>query len=445
MYSRKTLGLQMAPAEPASATTPARTQLFRAALFVFVISPIADVALWFIDRVVTHQDNYYPTAVFMRRWLQFFASPSLAGNDSWMPMRGALAWFEQHPGGRMFEQLFFVEHVKFQYPPSSLLPLHALHSLGIDPTDALLNGIGWFVMLINVIASGAFAFVLASRSANHAAFRWHWGIFGALAALSFFPILMAFRLGQAQVWINTLFALAALSYVLRRNALTGVLIGLICLCKPQLALFILWGLLRRQWRFCAGMLVTIAVGGVLSLAVFGLQNHIDYLHVLRELSRTGEAYMPNQSVNGFLNRLFHTVADPSVWQARGFPAFHPIVYGGTLLSSAVLIGFALLLPLRADSKSGLLDFLIAGLTFAVASPIAWEHHYGIMPAMYLAVMFAFLSFGPSNGKSIALAALAASYFVTDHWLGGSWMLCGVLAVLGLMYWAGPLHAKRLQG
>ena len=52
-----------------------------------------------------------------------------AGDDSWMPMRLAYARaIGQSPGS--LSDLFLVDHVKYQYPPSSLLLYSAFDFLG---------------------------------------------------------------------------------------------------------------------------------------------------------------------------------------------------------------------------------------------------------------------------------------------------------------------------
>jgi hypothetical protein len=52
------------------------------------------------------------------------------------------------------------------------------------------------------------------------------------------------------------------------------------------------------------------------------------------------------------------------------------VYRWTVLSSALLLALALLLPMVRRWRDSALDFLFFGLVATVASPIAWEHHYG---------------------------------------------------------------------
>ena len=74
------------------------------------------------------------------------------GTDSWTPMREASDWLKQSHSGTVYEELFFNLRVKFQYPPSSLLVFSGLGAVGIEPTNALLNAISWFAVLITVAA-----------------------------------------------------------------------------------------------------------------------------------------------------------------------------------------------------------------------------------------------------------------------------------------------------
>jgi hypothetical protein len=415
-----------------SGASRSRRHLFGLCLLVFVTTMIEDIA----NRLLTHLQliTKHPSDVnYALTWVRSLVTAQEA-DDSWKPMRAALAWFQQHADGRLYEHIFFTDRIKFQYPLSSLLPMHALSQMGIAPPNVILNRVNFWMVLANVLVAGALAFTLARRSPGYSPRRWQFAIVSAFGALLFCPLLRAFDLGQVQVWINTLFALSALAWLLGRKHLAGVLIGLICLLKPQFIMFMVWGLLRREWRFLIGWGAVAAVGLVASLAVFGVQNHLDYIAVLRALSRTGEAFIENQSFNGLLNRVLGTDENPALWKPHDFPLFNPIVYAGTLLTSAVLIGAALLVPLRGKGTSGLLDFLAAALSFTMASPIAWEHHYGILPVIYIAMMFVLLNRNASPGRSLGLVTLSVSYVVTGHWMGSSWMLWGALALLGLIYW-----------
>ena len=100
------------------------------------------------------------------------------------------------------------------------------------------------------------------------------------------------------------------------------MVGLMCLVKPQYALFVLWGALRREWRFAAAGAAVIGLGLSASLALYGWSDHVDYLRVIGFLSERGETYYPNESVNGLMNRLMG-VAEPDLYNVLRFGPFPP--------------------------------------------------------------------------------------------------------------------------
>ncbi len=428
------LALREQRTTPADVHVRTRRQIFYLCLVVFLLSPALDAAIRFFN--LRWYGVYAPSSIYNAYvWLGFFRNGSDSG-DSWNAMRAAFDWYALNPGGRLYQELFFAQHVKFQYPPSSLLLFDGLSLLGIEPGNHVLNNINWWIIGGNALVNGLFASELASRSRHYASSRVLIGVIVALATPLYYPSMKAFDLGQLQVWINMLFSLAALAWLMGRNGVAGVMIGVICLMKPQFALFAAWGLLRREWAFLIGWSVVALGGNLMALAIFGWQNHVDYLGVLSALSRTGESFIANQSFNGLLNRLY-TADNPGVWQAHGFPAFHPVIYAGTLVTSLAMIAAALFLPLRRPGATRLSDFLCAALTFTLASPIAWEHHFGLLPVVYVAAMFALLVEDVSpRVKTWGLGLLSVSFLLTGHWLGGSSMFVGLLALLGVMHWVG---------
>jgi hypothetical protein len=234
-----------------------------------------------------------------------------------------------------------------------------------------------------------------------------------------------------------------------------VLIGLICMIKPQFGVFLVWGLLRRQWGFVAGIAAVGVPLTLLSVILYGWDNHLDYLATLQFISRHGESYYANQSINGLLNRLLGN-GEAVLWTKGAFPPFHPFIYYATLASSAAIMLAALFYRAR-ENAGGLFDFLIAALSFTVASPVAWEHHYGILPPIYAAIFLALCARSPSRGRPLLFVLLTASYVLTAHvfpikWapaglasLVQSYLLFGALIALWLLYqargWASVSEAE----
>ncbi len=348
------------------------------------------------------------------RWLRH---PGLGADNSWRPMIVALNWLKAPTDGFLYQNVFFIENAKFQYPPTSLLPLALLEKLGIAPSVGALNRIGWVWIVVTALAMAIYSVILAERSgllARHD--RRGRAVVAAVAVfatMSFYPVMLAYTIGQVQTWINAIFICACLCWLLERRMATGMLIGAICLLKPQFALFLIWGVLRRQWSFLTGWCLVTAPALILSLALYGFANHLDYVRVLQFLSRHGEIYYHNQSVGGLLNRLL--VEGDSVRLPFGFPPYNPLVYSGMLASSAALVLAALFLRSRKADRGGLLDFLTAALAFTLASPIAWEYHYGIQLPILATVLFALLAQPQGRARMGLWVTLAAAYVFSANY------------------------------
>src|SRR5262249_31263401 len=174
----------------------------------------------------------------------------------------------------LYRMLFFKRKLKFQYPPSALFPLIAMLWLGgrdhvrisecaiFDPAS-LNDVLGWLFILITALST---AFLLGRGlrqgdlvpPADMLPF-----VAAAISrrlALTFYPFVKAFTLGQIQLWLNGIFALALVSWVTGKRATSGMLIALMALVKPHYALFVLWAALRSEWRFTIACVATGVAG-----------------------------------------------------------------------------------------------------------------------------------------------------------------------------------------
>jgi len=271
------------------------------------------------------------------------------------------------PDHRIFPSLFFAQHQKFIYPPSSLFLIEALN---LTPSpDASRQALLLASWLGTILLAVVFFRDLRGRiTALEAAAI-------AVLGLLFLPFAEAIFRGQVQLLLTFLWGLAALLWHRERPGWAGFVLALTCAFKPQLALFLLWGALRKQWRFTGVFAATTAVITALSIAHFGLQNNLDYLPVLTYLSHHGEALWANQSMNGLLNRLLRN-GDPHSWNPTVYPPFRPAIYFASTAFTALGVLLGLILPWRARWAATTADFLFFGCISVIVSPIAWEHHYG---------------------------------------------------------------------
>ena len=298
------------------------------------------------------------------------------GGDSWRGMLRAHTIITTEDGRRaLYERAFFgpdLQHDGFQYPPTALLIVGGLDTLTGGAAESALRVITWIAIPITALV------VLRIAGAPRVRLP---GLVTAFAAtLAFYPVMRAYRNGQIQTWLTALFAGSLLAFASGRPATSGAFAGLACLVKPQWGLVLVWAALRREARFALGFVAAIGAGLLVAVPLYGVRPFIDYVGVLRFLSRHGEAYFPNQSVNGLLHRLLFN-GDNLTWSTQWiahFPPFHPAVYAGTLISSALVVGIALFgVRARADGDRAL-DYALVALAGTMASPIAWEHHYGVL-------------------------------------------------------------------
>ena len=307
--------------------------------------------------------------------------------------------------------------------------------------------VGWIFIALTAISVAALLEVGLASMRPDVDWRQHRALRALVVVgltLTFYPVAKAFTLGQIQVWINALFALGLLAWAVGWKVSSGVLIGAISLIKPHYALFLVWAALRREMRFAAACAVTIGVGLAASVAVYGLANHLDYLRVLSFLSQHGEAYYPNQSVNGMLNRLM-SIFDPQAFvsldlPAGQFPPFTLWIWAATLVSSLALLLLALLRPFQQAGRGRVVDLSLMAVSCTMASPIAWEHHYGVTLPIY-AVMLA-----TCLGDRSRLMLLGISYVLVSTYVPATNLLAGsALNVLQSTLFVGAIILLALLG
>ncbi len=377
-----------------------------------IVVTIAHLAFNALLAFVFHQPTVFEqTAAFFQRYIY--------GLDSWKPMGDAYWYLKQQGAGDkpLYEAIFFERQIKFQYPLTSLLVYEPIAMLSKDPAfpARLLSACSWGAFLVTplalwrvlTLATSAYAPAMKASSKFEAGAQ-----LALVAALTwtFYPLAKAYHLGQIQAWLNLGFALLVIFWIENRQRISGVLLAGICLMKPQMGVLLIWGALRKRWSFVIAAVIVGALGGLAALALYGFENNIGYLNVLSYLSAHGESYHANQSVNGILNRWVYP-ADTIAFHLNSFPAENAFVRYGTLLTTLGFLGAALFAR-RGAGRGDAVDIAAAALLCTIASPIAWEHHYGVAAVGFVLALPAILA-----SKSRArLAALAFAYLTVGSFL-----------------------------
>lgn len=366
----------------------------------------------------------FPNSVSHFKWLMY---DNVVDYDSWGPMGLALDHVKHFPNDPVYQSLLLGKGIKFQYPPTSLLVFDLPMKLGIAYHHVvrildIFSLISFY--LIAIFSSKILSLVLiqnnfrklgveysSSRLLQHALI--------VLLTVLFYPLVWSYHVGQIQTILTLLATLSIYFWLRDQKATSGIMLGLFCLIKPQLGLVFVWAMIRRQWNMVIAGAITITSALCVSIGVFGFQNHLDYLSALSFLSQHGESFYPNQSVNGLMNRLLFNGTNLQ-WEQKDFPDFSYPVYLATLISSIFLILFGLLWRRKSKQPSAI-DLSLMLLCTTMASPIAWEHHYGILlPIFVMLVPFACYHYKQTPSKLIVFGlsfVIASQFFnLLNYWV-----------------------------
>jgi hypothetical protein len=414
----------------------------RLLLLVLASVVLLDGGLGFLFGVPLAQTGLGATLGFLR-----FECPH---DDSWGPLWRAQQYVLSGNRSGLYAKVFFHDQVKFQYPPTALLVLKRRilqPALFLDGGEYHnMRAVSWsFVWLTALGVVNIFRLTLAKEAIAPISVSTHLagGLLWVGLTITFFPLVKAYSLGQIQVWIDGLFGLLLWAWLKDAKGTAGVLLGILCLLKPQYAVLLVWGIVRRQGNLLGAAIGTWTAGFLVSVAQYGLGNHLEYVGVLSFIARHGESFYANQSVNGLLNRLLNNGSSLE-WQPNTFAPFSEWVFGGTQISSLALLAAALFWPVKRSARGSAVDLSLMALTATLASPVTWEHHYGICLPIY-ALLFARLASRP-RGNHLVVTGLFASFLLMGnffplvnrlaHWpwnLVQSYQLAGGLLLLLALY------------
>jgi Glycosyltransferase family 87 len=246
------------------------------------------------------------------------------------------------------------------------------------------EGAGWAYLAIGVLVTFASWLVLVRLA----------GLRGSIAAALLFlfflngPLLNSLREGNSTHFVLLYLALGLLLWGARREYAAGLFFGMCATIKLPLLLLGVYFFVRRRWSIVAGGATTIIVSALLSLAVFGLAQHIEWYQDTIGIN-AGKAIpaFNVQSIDGFLMRLSTGMEELLYWGPIEPTLAHRIVRN--LVFAFLLGGFgwliwraergALISPRGGEMTAhDLLQFSVVLILALVTSPLSWTHYYLIL-------------------------------------------------------------------
>jgi hypothetical protein len=262
----------------------------------------------------------------------------------------------------------------------------------------------------------------------------------------FFPLTRNLTAGQLNVVLLFLFSLIAYLHVRGYAKLTGALTAFAALFKLSPGILFLYFLWTKKWRHLLWSLVFLCAFLIISLLISGIQVHMDFIPILRQMSYGRSTWEADghdfyrSPFNQSFNSLFHHLFTKNPYTKPWIPLSPLTANILTLFISLVLLFVVLFLFRKSktekDFKKHTLFALFIMLSLLIPS-LCWDHYFvqALLPIVFLSGMINITEKRISCVIfSICLWALAIPYnFSADYSRSGF----GIL-FMSLKLWAALL-------
>lgn len=299
-------------------------------------------------------------------------------------------------------------HLPFTYPPLSAELFSVFTVVPLSVASVL-------VSLATVACLGLVVYLVLQATTGHTRAELWWLTAAVLAvALWTGPVRETLGFGQVNVFLMALVVVDCLRG--RGRWWGGVLVGLATAVKLTPAVFVLWFLLRRDWRGAATAMASAVLFTGLGHLLAPDDSYRYWTFALRDPSRIGGlAFASNQSINGEVHRLgLEGTAASAAW------------FVACCLFGLAVCVVAWRLVARGHETGALSAVALVAL---FCSPVSWGHHWvWAVPMLVLALVWAAGSPSPADARGWA-------------WLAG----VGVLVFLATPQWWFPHNDDRELG
>lgn len=195
-----------------------------------------------------------------------------------------------------------------------------------------------------------------------------------LALFVYFPTFATLQFGQATLLLLP-FALGGwLAARTKAFYTAGFVLGIAASLKPFFVLFLLYFLLRREWRAFFCMCLAIVICALLAFIPFGMQTYINYYHVLQQIYWYASSW--NASLLGFLLRLFGGEANTPLLAIPGLA--NKLFAWTSIILILSLVKFIWPRTILSQQQKCDLDFAITLVVMLLISPLAWLYYFPLL-------------------------------------------------------------------
>ena len=341
------------------------------------------------------------------------------GPDFWILFKGARDWFQ---GGSLYNIPGIIENHfghSFKVPP-----FYGMLFVPFVQKDGL-TILFWHRVINMLLLSGILLLLL--RGLNVPLFSVPGA--GLIMLFNMRPIADTVAFGQIDIMLLLLLTIALVASQRGYDGWAGAAVALGALFKLYPVLLLAFFVVKQRWRALVGFALAMLVCNGLALAIMGWEMHATYLFEVVPRIGGGTAWVENQTLNGFLSRIFAPEISSTVF-------VHPLVslltYAGFGVASA---GAAFLAwqPAVRGSPRALLQFGLFVLLMVLVVPAAWMHYQTIVLLSFVGVLLYAGEFGLPRWCA---ALVGLSYAIIAY--GNAWSyylnkIMGVLTFVGISF------------
>ena len=223
--------------------------------------------------------------------------------------------------------------------------------------------------------------------------------------MSFFPTFVTLQFGQVSLLLLPLLALGWRGAHDQKSTNAAICLGLAASLKPFIGLFLIYFLIRKEWRALVVFILTLFISVLITAAFFGTDTYYTYYQACHQIAWAASSW--NVSIYGFLLRLIGGAeANTPLMPIPGLFNFaYPFLCALLLLA---LILFLRPLHCIADSqKKTDIDFSIILVAMLLLSPLGWMYYF-----VFLSIPFLILwDFSKKGIYPIGLPLLLATFLL----------------------------------
>ncbi len=248
----------------------------------------------------------------------------------------------------------YILHFPFTYPPPAALFFWPLSVLPFHVATFI-----WSSAMLVALASMIRVVLRLAREDLSSHGLWALTSLGVAGALYLEPISQNLHFGQVNLVLGAMTLYDVVDRPSRRLP-RGLLLGVATAVKLVPGVFILFLLVRRQYRAALVSALTVIALNVLTL-ILNAHASMEYWRTdaVNPRHMGGTVYNSNQSLRGALQRLVHHLVN------------HGLLAG---LEVAMLVVGLYVAAVVASKRSELAAIASVGVTGDLVSPISWSHH-----------------------------------------------------------------------